>query len=94
MLGGSQNKGARSSCNDGLLESSSASMSTLQKATSTPTGSLSEISVTAVRQGIHSGKLNSLIYMGKMEGIHKKKWHRTVHVLWCISRQQPAGQTE
>lgn len=54
MLRGSQNKGARSSCYDGLLESSSASTSVLQKVTSTPTGSLSETSATAVRQGIPS----------------------------------------
>lgn len=50
-------------------------------------GSLSETSVTAVRQGIRSGKLNSLIYMGEMEGIRKKKWHRTVHMLWWIPRR-------
>lgn len=70
MLGGSHE---REGGLLGLLESSSASTSVLQKVTSTPMGSLSETSVAAARQRIHSRKLSSLISAGKMEGIHKKK---------------------
>lgn len=43
-------------------------------------GRLSRTSTAAVRQGIHSGRLNGLIYTGKMEGIHHKKWLHTFQV--------------
>lgn len=58
------------------------------RVTSTPMGTLSKTCVTAARQGICSGKLNSMVYIGKMEGIPEKKWHHTVPVLWIASRQQ------
>lgn len=52
-------------------------------------GRLSRTSSAAVRQGIHSGKLNGLIYMGKMEGIHRRKWLHTFQV----QREREPGES-
>lgn len=43
-------------------------------------GRQSRTSTAAVRQGMHSAKLSGLIYTGKMEGIHHKKWLHTFQV--------------
>lgn len=63
-----------------LLESSSVP----QKVTSTPAGRLIAASARAARWGTRFGKLSALIYVGKMEGTCKKRWHHSSVVLWCV----------
>lgn len=69
VLGESQNEERGRLVSDGLLESSSV----LQKVTSALAGRLIKTSVRAGRWGVHSGKLNTLIFRSKMEGDCKRK---------------------